>query len=188
VEFAILGPLQVRDSAARPVTVRRHKARVLLALLLCRRNRPVAANTLADWMWTGDRPPSARANLQSYASDVRRTLRAAGIPDCLHTTATGYLLQVRTEQVDAELFDDLAAAGQQALWSDAPTLAVEKLTRALGLWRGTPLEDIQVPAALQPDLALLAARRLEAISDCAAARLSVGQHPLATGESAGWRG
>jgi DNA-binding SARP family transcriptional activator len=176
VEFALLGSLELRDGAGRPVKLRRHKARVLLGLLLSQRNRPVSASTLVDWLWNAEQPPSARANLQSYVSDLRRALRAADLAGCLHTTATGYLLQVRPEQVDADLFQDLADAGQRALRRDVPALAAERLTRALGLWRGTTLEGMEVPAALRPDFAALNARRLEAITDCAAARLSLGQH------------
>jgi DNA-binding SARP family transcriptional activator len=176
VEFALLGSLELRNGAGRPVKLRRHKARVLLGLLLSQRNRPVSASTLVEWLWSAEQPPSAKANLQSYVSDLRRALLEAGLAGSLHTTATGYLLQVGPEQLDADLFQELADAGQRALRRDAPALAAERLTRALGLWRGTPLEGMEVPAALRPDFAALDARRLEAIADCAAARLSLGQH------------
>src|SRR5262245_53789239 len=104
--FAILGPLDVRDTADRPVIIRRRKARTLLALMLRHRGRDMAMDRLTDWLWDAAPPASAVANLHSYVSELRRALSDTHAVGSLHTTGSGYLLQV--DQLDADRFADLA--------------------------------------------------------------------------------
>ena len=53
MRFGLLGPLSVTSDAGEPVEVRGRKLRVLVAMLLCRANQPVA--TLAIFTELGVR-------------------------------------------------------------------------------------------------------------------------------------
>jgi DNA-binding SARP family transcriptional activator len=78
MEFLILGPLEVRSDDAQPVRVRASKQRILLAMLLLHANATVTDRALVDAIWEAEPPPSAVANLRTYASAVRRLLSAGG--------------------------------------------------------------------------------------------------------------
>jgi hypothetical protein len=125
--FGMLGPLMVWTVDGQPVSIRRRKARWLLTVLLWQRNRDVPAVALVEWLWGGSPPASAHANLHSYVSDLRRALAGTAAAGALHTTQTGYLLQVPPGQFDVDRFDDLVRCGQQEL--------------TLGLWRGPTAES-----------------------------------------------
>ena len=106
MEFAILGPLEVRDGPA-PVRVPGAKERALLADLLVNAGRVVPADRLVEDLW-GDDPPGNPANtLQGRVSALRRALGPAG--GALVTRPPGYLLEAGPEQVDAGRFERLVA-------------------------------------------------------------------------------
>jgi DNA-binding SARP family transcriptional activator len=182
--FGILGPLDVRDTADRQLAIRRRKARTLLALMLCHRDRDVPAHRLTDWLWGSEPPVSALANLHSYVSDLRRVLAGTAAAGSLHTTGDGYLLQVRAGQLDADRFEDLAEAGARALRDGDASVAAEYLGQAAGLWRGEVLPDLALPATARSPVARLAERRLEVLTGHAQARLALGRHQEAAIELA----
>ncbi|MGI5214107.1 AfsR/SARP family transcriptional regulator [Plantactinospora sp. CA-290183] len=176
--FRMLGPLEIRDAGGQPATLARRKQRVLLALLLLRANTVVRTDEILDALW-GERPPaSARANLHSYVSDLRRTLaRVAPAerprPD---SVAKGYRLELSPGECDAAIFESLAAEGSRALAAGRPAVAAERLARALGLWRGRVLEGLDGYGWLGPCTARLEEARLTALEDHVEARLALGQH------------
>ena len=58
--FAVLGPLTASaDDAEIPLSSAVHRA--VLAMLLLHANRPVSADALAEAIWDGDPPTTARA-------------------------------------------------------------------------------------------------------------------------------
>ena len=104
MEFLILGPLEVRSDDGQPVRVRASKQRMLLAMLLVHANATVTDQALVDALWETEPPPSAIANLRTYASAVRRLLSAGSAGDApgarLLTQAGGYRLEVDPERLD----------------------------------------------------------------------------------------
>src|SRR5581483_2220973 len=109
--FRVLGPLEVRDAAGRSVVIRRRKQRALLVLLIARGGEPVTADQLITALWGTDPPASARANVHTYLSDLRRLLGTAQ-PE---RTPAGYRLRVTPDDCDALLFDRLVAEGRRAM-------------------------------------------------------------------------
>ena len=145
--FGMLGPLTLWTADGHPVSIRRRKARWLLAVLLWQRNQDVPSDRLVEWLWGGEPPASAHANLHNYVSDLRRALARTPAAGALHTTQTGYLLQVRPGQFDVDRFDDLLSHGQEEL--------------ALSLWRGHTAES-DAPDVARCWLRDLTTRRIEA--------------------------
>jgi DNA-binding SARP family transcriptional activator len=117
VEFRVLGTLEIRDGAGPLLAPLRRKQRLLLAVLLLRANTPVSTESLLDLLWPQAAPASARANLQSYVSDLRRLLHTGepADPSRLRRGPDGYLLRVGPRELDAIVFETLADQGRQAL-------------------------------------------------------------------------
>ncbi|MEV6842609.1 winged helix-turn-helix domain-containing protein [Actinoplanes sp. NPDC051411] len=73
MRFRILGPLSVTVDG-RPVAVTASRDRVVLAALLLQAGRVVPAGALIEAVW-GDNPPAtARGQLQTCVSRLRRAL------------------------------------------------------------------------------------------------------------------
>jgi DNA-binding SARP family transcriptional activator len=174
----VLGPLEVRGADGRVLAIRRRKQRALLALLIVRGGRPTSADEVIWRLWGDDPPRSARANVYTYLSDLRRLLGEA-VPEARLRTdraLDGYTLDVTADTCDAPLFEQLARDGRRAMADGRAADAADVLGRALGLWRGPVLEDIEPSEWLTPFADRLELARVQALEDQAEARLRLGQH------------
>lgn len=172
--FRVLGPIQVHDAAgARPIRAR--KLRLLLAVLLAHRGERVATGHLVDVLWEGNQPRSATANLQTYVWELRRRLPATrfGRPR-IERDGEGYRLYLDDGELDAQVFDDLAARGRRALADGDLARGAETLAAALALWRGQPFEDVVSAAAVEAARLLELRRSIQ--EDLLEARLHLGEH------------
>src|SRR5580700_4443552 len=114
--------------------------RAVLGLLAMYPDAAVHRETIIDAVW-GHRPPaSAVPMVQTYASRLRRLLG----DDVLVSDGTSYRLAVTVGQLDALEFAMLADRAGQATASGNPATACRWYERALGLWRGEPLDDVSV--------------------------------------------
>jgi DNA-binding SARP family transcriptional activator len=185
LEFAVLGPLEVRDDGDL-VDVGPRMPRALLASLLIEANRVVSQDRLIDQLWGDDSPAQATAALQVYVSNLRRALerdREAGKrPRMLLTRAPGYVLQVPAEALDATRFEALVAEGRSRLAGGNPTAAREVFRRALGLWRGEPYADLAAEAFVAPEAARLSELRAGAVEALMEAELALGGHSSVVAE------
>lgn len=147
--FRVLGPLQVTaGDADEPATVSAPRPRTMLATLLWQANQPVPTDELAEFVWDGDPPGGARNATRALVMRLRRQLddRAAAR---IVTRPPGYLIQISSEELDASRFEALTQeAGAAVRVGQWPTVAVTT-SKALELWRGTPLTD--VPSQLLRD-------------------------------------
>ncbi|MEU7870083.1 BTAD domain-containing putative transcriptional regulator [Dactylosporangium sp. NPDC049140] len=135
LEYRILGPVEVVTDAG-PIPLGGSKPRLLLGALLAERGRTVPPDRLVDAVWSEAPPPTARALVQTYVSQLRRALRPHGAEPAIVTTAAGYRVQPPDGALDHEAFTRLARAGRQAMAEERPAEAVDAFDRALGLWRG----------------------------------------------------
>ncbi|MFA1544316.1 BTAD domain-containing putative transcriptional regulator [Actinomadura monticuli] len=133
MRIGILGPLEVRDEAARPVEVGGRRLRALLVRLAAEAGRPVSAERLLDDLWEGA-PPGGNA-LQALVS----RLRGVAGRDVVEHGPGGYRLGVDPAEVDAVAFErGLVAARAE----DEPARRAAGLRAALALWRGPALADV----------------------------------------------
>lgn len=156
----------------------RRRTRVLAGVLALRANSALPPSWIVDALWGESPPASAAVNLRSHVAELRR-----GLPrEWLESGPAGYRLAVQPAELDALAFTELVEQGQRGLASDDHELAVERLTRATGLWRGPVLDGLPVPDAVQPLVQRLQGHHLDAIEDCHQARLALGQHLLVAAE------
>jgi DNA-binding SARP family transcriptional activator/DNA-binding XRE family transcriptional regulator len=168
----ILGPLAAsRDGT--PVPLGPARQRAVLGLLALHAGGVVHREAIIDTLW-GDRPPaSAVTETQSYVSRLRKIL---GRSRELISTEGGrcYRLNVRPDQLDVARFEELTRQAREA----APARARNLYERALPLWRGDILADVDLlrdhPAAVA-----MTRRRSEAVLGYADAAGRAGAHARA---------
>jgi DNA-binding SARP family transcriptional activator len=177
MRFGILGALRIQGPDG-PITVTGTKRRVLLTVLLANANRPVALDTVIDWLWPGHPPRSAAGTIQAHVSALRHLLEPRlprwGRSSLLLTHAGGYLIQVNAEQLDVLNFEELVGRGREALRNGRAGEASKLLGEALELWRGEPLAEAASVGAAQAEVARLEELRLAAILLHTEAELALG--------------
>jgi DNA-binding SARP family transcriptional activator/tetratricopeptide (TPR) repeat protein len=191
MRFRILGHLEVRGPDGW-TAISAAKWRSLLACLLVRPGQLVPTESLIFELW-GDNPPSTANNMVSiYVHRLRKDVLGDAEGRVLVHRAPGYLLRVAPGDVDIQVFDSLVAEGRSELAAGRPGRAAELLGEALGLWRGSLLEDVPRSPALVAHVERATELRLDATELRVAADLAcdraaevvaelrglVGDHPM----------
>jgi len=158
MRFRILGPLQVSDGTVE-AAITAGRDRVVLAMLLLRAGRIVGVEELIDAIWDGGPPTTARGQLQTCVSRLRRTLPQAAIL----TDPAGYGIEAGEDDLDATAFARLLARGRSRLPAD-PDDARKFFRQALDLWYGPALAGIDSRAVRQA-AAILDEQHAVAIED-----------------------
>ncbi|MET8799860.1 BTAD domain-containing putative transcriptional regulator [Nocardia sp. NPDC004568] len=169
MQIALLGPLDIRADDGGSIEVPGVRLRTLLIALALEPARVVPRTTLVDWIW-GEQPPADAANaLQALVSRLRRLL-----PDgSLEGQAGGYRLTVRPGAVDAVRFEQLLEEARGR--DDAQRTRL--LREALGLWRGAPMQDVEVRdnEAVDAVITRLEGLRLAATEDLYESEIRLGR-------------
>ncbi|WP_433681054.1 BTAD domain-containing putative transcriptional regulator [Nocardia sp. CA-119907] len=171
MQIGVLGPLEIRVDDGGLIEISGSRLRALLIALALEPGRAVPKTQLVDWIW-GEQPPSDAANaLQALVSRLRRAL-----PDgSLDVQAGGYRLAVQPRAVDAVRFEQLLdqARGGTDL-QRAPLLR-----EALELWRGAPMQDVDVreSAAVDAVVTRFEGLHLAALEDRYEAEVRLGRGP-----------
>ena len=176
MEYALLGPLEVRDNG-RSLPLGGARQRALLALLLVEANRVVSRDRVIDELW-GDAPPKSAVKIvQVYVSRLRKLLPQ----EALVTRSPGYVFELEPEALDLCRFERLFGEGRDALPADAAR-AASVLREALGLWRGSALAEFASEPFARIEGARLEDLRLSALEERIEADLALGRHADLIGE------
>jgi DNA-binding SARP family transcriptional activator/tetratricopeptide (TPR) repeat protein len=154
MEFAVLGPLDVR-SDAESIRLGGRRQRATLTMLLGTPNHSVPAEQLVEAVWAGRPPRTAADNVRLYVHQLRRLLGE----DRIVRSAGGYAVVLERDELDVHRFEDLAARGRELLTTDVGA-ASAVLATALGLWRGPAYADLVEVASVQAEVARLEEQRL----------------------------
>jgi predicted ATPase/DNA-binding SARP family transcriptional activator len=177
MEFRVLGPVQVA-TGSQAVELASGKQMVLLAYLLVARGDVVSRDRLIDALW-GERPPTAAVNaLQVHVHGLRQRLPSGRI----ERQGPGYRLNIRSGELDAELFELLVARGRSELARGDAGQAASSFREALELWRGPAYEDVRYEAFTQAETARLDEPRLATLEDRLESDLALGRHDDLVGE------
>jgi predicted ATPase/DNA-binding SARP family transcriptional activator len=187
VEFAVLGPLEVR-AVAGAVPIRRGLPRTLLIALVLHPGQTVSSDFLVELLWGDDDLPRNPANaLQIQISYLRKTLGNAE-PDgaaLLETRAGGYALVVDRDRIDADRFESITrqfAPLDTLRSSTALSAALDEVNAALTLWRGDALEDIAGAEFARGEITRLDELRWGATERRIDLLLGLGRHREAVGD------
>jgi DNA-binding SARP family transcriptional activator len=173
MDYRILGPFEAFDGE-RELSLGGARQRAVLALLLLRANEALTRDVIVDELW-GEHPPQTVGKvLQNCVSALRKELPAGA--DKLRTVGSAYVLQLAPEELDRDRFERGLADGRAALAAGELEDAVERLTAALGLWRGAPLSDFTYEPFAQDEIARLEELHIAAVEDRIEAELALGRH------------
>ncbi|MEW1956732.1 AfsR/SARP family transcriptional regulator [Kineococcus sp. NPDC059986] len=189
MDVKLLGPLEagVDGIGTAPTAA---KPRQVLALLALNPGRVVPVSTLVDELWGERVPRSAATTLQTYVLQLRRMLTVALAPcglaakDVLVTRHAGYGLDIAPGAVDVHRFDELRTAGRAAAEAGDAHAASDLLGRALDLWRGPALVDVETGPVLSIEVAGMEENRLAVLEARIDADLTLGRHGAVLGELA----
>jgi DNA-binding SARP family transcriptional activator len=131
----VLGPFELCGNPGGRLSPRQ---RSVVAALVLGEGSEVDTDTLIQRVWGDDAPPTARKALQVHIVAVRNVIGAERVV----TTSRGYQLVAERHEVDAWTFEQVV---RDALRSPA---IGDELGDAMGLWRGTPYEDLDGEAVL----------------------------------------
>ncbi|MFD3514783.1 BTAD domain-containing putative transcriptional regulator [Streptomyces sp. NPDC058657] len=148
LDFALLGPLEVRR-AGTVLDPGRRRQRLLLIRLLLADGRAVAPETLCDELWPqqpGRAPGGATSSLHAHVSKVRAVLepphlRGQRAFEVLVTEPLGYALRVPPESRDTTRFEQSLARAHRFMGQGRPERVVEEAGTALEMWRGAAFAD-----------------------------------------------
>ncbi len=177
MEFAILGPLEVRTRTGNRVRLGGARQERLLAALLLNGGGAVPVARLVDAVWE-DRPPAtADRQVRNLAGLLRRGFRKADPtgPPVLLTDGRGYRIPLDDHGLDARVFADTVARSRRTAAAGQRAAAAVSLRQALSLWRGPVLDGLDgqlIDAGAVP----LDELRLTAWEDCLDLEAALGWH------------
>jgi predicted ATPase/DNA-binding SARP family transcriptional activator len=166
MEFRVLGPIEVIDDG-RIVPLNAAKPRALLAMLLLRANEFVSNDRLIEDLWDDAPPATAAKVLQTYVSQLRRTLGH----EAIETGPAGYRLRVDPERLDLLRVHRLVREQED----NEPENVASRLREALALWRGEPLAEFSHQDWARVEAERLHALRLDAVERRIDADLAAGR-------------
>jgi transcriptional regulator with XRE-family HTH domain len=140
----MLGPLAAwRDGV--PVSLGPVGQRALLGLLLLHADAGLHRSAIVDALWGESPPPTSTATIRRHITGIRRVLGAgqSASEPVLSWDGSCYRLSPGVVRLDIADFKDLAHTARQAAAGSADA-ACGLYEQALGLWRGSALEDIEV--------------------------------------------
>lgn len=196
MDISVLGPFRAVQSGV-PVHLTAVKPRKVFALLAVQADRLVSVDALVEEVW-GERPPrSVQTTLQTYILQIRHLIGDAlersewgetlprGAKSVLVTEPGGYRLDSFGGLIDVQEYEALASTGHRALetgdWEEASGL----LGRALSVWRGCALSDVQCGMQLDIEATRLNESRMSVLHGRIEADLRLGRHHALIGELSG---
>jgi DNA-binding SARP family transcriptional activator len=180
MRIAVLGPLEVRSDSGEPLAVPGAKERLLLGVLAAGAPDTVSVDRLAESLWNGDAPATARKSLQIHLVRLRGALepqRPRGSPGrYVVRRGAGYCLAATAGEVDALQARELVSRGRALLATGDAAGAERALSAALDLWRGEPYQDWAGAAFAETERRRLAELRAGALTAVFESRLALGLH------------
>ncbi|MEO3742442.1 BTAD domain-containing putative transcriptional regulator [Plantactinospora sp. B5E13] len=171
MRFGILGPLRVGGSET---AVTAGRDRTVLAVLLLHAGRVVPVDELIDAVWGVDPPATARGQLQTCVSRLRRSIAEAGVTgERIVTGPAGYRVEVGPDELDVQVFDRLVAAARLAATDHRWAETRETYRSALALWRGPALPGFD-SEVIRRAAAFLGEQRITVLEECVEVELRLG--------------
>jgi DNA-binding SARP family transcriptional activator/DNA-binding XRE family transcriptional regulator len=181
----ICGPLEIKVNGAEAVGLT-NGMRIVLGLLSLHAGTPVMRDSIISALYGNDPRAGATGIVHTYISRVRGLLgRSDDGESRISRVGGGYRLDLGTDSLDLLAFREAAVRAREAADAGHACAIYE---RAMLLWRGQPLEDVE-GLRDHPCVTALANERLQVTLEYAKRAEETGQHkavlPHLTGLAAG---
>ena len=165
--IGLLGPLRVDGGETLEP-----RDRITLSVLAVRRGNVVSPDEFAEALWGEQPPPSWPKQVQICIGRLRKVLG----PSAIETVPGGYRLALDGDDVDGFQFEQLLDRARVLRATGQVDRAAASYARALSLWRGRPLEELDGWLPGQSEAARLEELRRTAEEDWLDCRLAAGEH------------
>ena len=156
----MLGPLVISRDGGEEILISGQRRRALVIRLLVSRGQAVPTESLMEDIWEGAPPPGASSTIKSHISHLRKLLVGR-----IRLTASGYVLDLRDAELDANAFESDLLQGRRALEDGDPDGATQLFERAIDRWKkGEPLIDVGGAAGALPEISRLSRVKGKAFS------------------------
>jgi DNA-binding SARP family transcriptional activator/putative ubiquitin-RnfH superfamily antitoxin RatB of RatAB toxin-antitoxin module len=174
MQLRLLGPLEL-VVGRQQINIGGLRQRAVLSMLALNANRVTSVNELVEALWNTAPPETARAQIQTCVSGLRKLFSDNGHPGMITTRPPGYILQIAATDLDSEEFATLVGAAHAHADAGRLADASAALGQALGLWRGPALADVDSDL-VQRGAARFEDNRLAAIEERVRIDLALGKH------------
>ncbi|MFI7232631.1 BTAD domain-containing putative transcriptional regulator [Nonomuraea angiospora] len=141
----LFGPVEVGEQEKRWSLGPPQEQRLLVALVLAEGN-PVGLAMIEEWVWDGVESEKDRSDaIHKLASNLRRSLRRAGILAELPRAGMAYRLNVDDDLVDVRRFRADVKSAAHLMAEGEEHQAAQALADALGWCRGVPFAALPGP-------------------------------------------
>jgi DNA-binding SARP family transcriptional activator/DNA-binding XRE family transcriptional regulator len=179
LRLGVLGPLTAhRGDTAIPLGGPLQRA--VLGLLALHPESGLRRTAIIDALWGDDPPATAASMIHSYVSRLRHALGGSGPEGPVVAVAAGYRLDAGACGLDHVAFAGLVSQGKDAHAAVDQAAACEAYARALALWRGDPLADVDALRE-HPSVIRLSLLWAEAVTGYAEAASAAGWHDRVLG-------
>lgn len=145
---AVLGPLEARLDGT-SFSLGPFARRAVLGLLAVQPGNAVHRDTMIDVLWGESPPPTAVSLVQAHVSRLRKQLTtprySSSGGSVIESSGATYRLRLSSDELDLLSFQEFAAEAGCARADGECRKACELYGRAVALWRGAPLADLDLP-------------------------------------------
>jgi DNA-binding SARP family transcriptional activator len=180
MDFRLLGPIEA-FVGGKSVEFSNGRQQKLMALLLFYQGHVVPLDRIIEALWDGEPPVTAKGQIQTCVSALRRQFRELGAGELISSTSIGYAIHVPDGSLDIANFKRLASEGAAYAAEGCPEDAARSLRAALALWRGQAAANVD-GRLLEALAGRLNEDQIRVLEECIDVELSLGRHHRLVGE------
>jgi len=145
-------------------------------MLLMQEGNLVSLNRITEGIWGEDPPVTAKGQIQTCISALRRQLRKFGDDHMIVTSLVGYTIRIPTESLDSAVFRRMINSGRELAAAGKIRDAVAELRAALALWRGTAVASDVDSGVVRTMAIRLEEERIRTTEECIELELKLDRH------------
>ncbi|MGZ3145565.1 BTAD domain-containing putative transcriptional regulator [Lentzea chajnantorensis] len=175
MHFRILGSLDVSLGQI-SLQFPNGRQRTVLAMLLMQEGSLVSLDRITEGIWGEDPPVTAKGQIHTCISALRRELRKFGDDHAIATSLMGYTIHLPAGSLDSTAFRRMVSSGRELAAAGKIRDAAAELRAALALWRG-PAVAADVESAVVRTMAIrLEEEQIRTTEECIELEFELDRH------------
>lgn len=145
-------------------------------MLLMQEGNLVSLDRITEGIWGEDPPVTAKGQIQTCISALRRQLRKFGDDHVIVTSLVGYTIHIPTESLDSAVFRRMINSGRELAAAGKIREAAAELRAALALWRGPAVASDVESGVVRTMAVRLEEERIRTTEECIELELKLDLH------------